>query len=95
MTEGYWVCTECEFRKDVHISSTILECPKCHEKYSLVKKIKPHVKHVISITKSSKGKLNVIRPYLLAITKKRPKDVKEYKKILDILFKEPRKEYII
>jgi len=94
MTLGNWICTRCGYHQEVHLSATILKCSKCNEKYTLVKTIKPHVIHPVSITKSSDGKLNVVRPIIIAISDENPKDVREYFEILNTFYKEPKTDYI-
>jgi len=85
MTQGYWICTECNYEKETHISDTILVCPKCGAKYTKEKSIRPHIAHTVTITKSPSGKLNVVRPVIFAVNHHKKQDVHKYLEILDKL----------
>jgi len=84
MTLGTWICTECKYTiEEIHISSVVLECPKCKIKDKKVKTIKPHVEHKITITKSSNGKKNAIIPIFFAFNEDNIDDVKEYFAVIE------------
>lgn len=87
MTAGIWCCLKCGCEKRVHVSDEISECPECGAGYELVKRIKPHLFHEVSVMKEKEsGRLVVPLPIAFLFNPDKPEDVAEYKQIVKELF---------